>query len=625
MGRNHSWFNSGALLFAAVLMAFAAPAFALSGAAWTTNSQCATVDQNIYLWLTDVYIQGGANNDHSFGLEPGTYWVRVTTPSGVPLGTSDSAVLTVGSDGRATTCLSLWDNLKKASDGSQGYDVSPNAEYKAWVSLSSDFDERESKTDNFRVHNPHILVEQSCTPDVFVGDSIGVTITVTNTGSVTLTNVTVTNSFFGPLALPDSFNGELAPGASYSWTVSCPATASGAFTTTTTASGDDSYFSYTATSATSCQTNVWAPEVSKTAATSYTRTWSWSLLKTANDSDTVTIGPGASAQVCYTVTASATYVDSAWAVSGTITVHNPAPIEASVASVSDSIPSANVTCPGTAPYTIAAGGDLVCTYSASLNGPNGGTNTATAKLTNDAEFSGSADYAFGDPTTVLHANATVADAGISIANADATGSLGWTIAQTPSSMNCSAPGCSFTYCATVTNTSATCDLSSTSSNTATLTADNGSQSASATTNLYTGVCPSVCTLTIGYWKTHAGFTGRNADRVTQYLPKSLGAGGGKTVVVTSAAQAVGLLSMSGDASNGVNKLYAQELAAKLNIAHGSSPTAIASALTAADSFLVLYNAGDWSSLSKTQKNNVNQWMSTFDSYNNGLIGPGHCN
>jgi hypothetical protein len=625
MGRNHSWFVRGTLFFAIAMMAMAAPAFALSGAIFTTNSSCATVDQNIYLWLTDVYLDGGPNNPHAFGLDPGTYWVRVTTPSGVPLGTSDSAIFTVGSDGRATTCLSLWDNLKKASDGSVGYDVSPNAEYKAWVSTSSAFNPSESKTDNFRVHNPHILVEQSCTPDVFVGDSIGVTITVTNTGSVTLTNVTVVNSFFGTLALPDSFNSELAPGASYSWTVSCPATAAGAFTTTTTASGDDAYFSYTATSATSCQTNVWAPAVSKTAATTYTRTWSWSLAKTANDNGTVTIGPGASAQVCYTVTASATYVDSAWAVGGTITVHNPAPIAASVASVSDSIPSANVQCPGSAPYSIAAGDDLVCTYSAALNGPNGGTNTATAKLTNDAEFSGSADYAFGGPTTELHASATVADAGISIANADATGSLGWTIVQAPIAGICAAPGCSFTYCATVTNTSATCDLNSTATNSATLTADNGSQSASASTNLYSGACPSVCTLTIGYWKTHAGFTGRNADRVTPYLPKSLGAGGGKTVVVTTAAQAVGLLSMSGDASNGVNKLYAQELAAKLNIAHGSSPTAIASTLTASDAFLVLYNAGNWASLSKTQKTSVNQWMSTFDSYNNGLIGPGHCN
>ena len=83
--------------------------------------------------------------------------------------------------------------------------------------------------------------------------------------------------------------------------------------------------------------------------------------------------------------------------------------------------------------------------------------------------------------------------------------------------------------------------------------------------------------------------------------------------------------MSGDASNGVNKLYAQELGAKLNIAHGSSSTAINSTLAAADAFLVSYNAADWNSLSKTQKTNVNNWMSTFDSYNNGLVGPGHCN
>src|SRR5262249_19032276 len=150
---------------------------------------------------------------------------------------------------------------------SQGYDVSPNAEYKMWVSTSAAFENNESKTDNFRVHNPHILVEQTCTPDVFVGDPITSTITVTNTGSVTLTNVTVTNSFFGSLSLPDSYNGELAPGASYSWTVSTQATAAGPFATTTNASGYDAYFDYTATSATSCQTNVWAPDVSKSAAT----------------------------------------------------------------------------------------------------------------------------------------------------------------------------------------------------------------------------------------------------------------------------------------------------------------------------------------------------------------------
>jgi hypothetical protein len=83
--------------------------------------------------------------------------------------------------------------------------------------------------------------------------------------------------------------------------------------------------------------------------------------------------------------------------------------------------------------------------------------------------------------------------------------------------------------------------------------------------------------------------------------------------------------MSGDASNGINKLYAQELAAKLNIFRGSSPTAVASTLASADAFLASTNAGDWGALSKTQKTQVNNWASTFDSYNNGLIGPGHCN
>lgn len=609
----------------AVALAFAAPAFALSGAVWTTDSSCSRVDQNIYLWLTDVDLDGGPNNIHAFGLDPGSYWVRVTTPDGTPLGTSSSAVFVVDVDGRAINCLSLWDNLTKASDGSQGYDVSRNAEYKVWVSLSADFKEPESKTDNFRVHDPHIVVEQSCTPDVFVGDTIGVTITVKNSGSVTLTNVTVTNSFFGALALPDSYGGALAPGASYSWSVSSPAATAGTFDTTTTASGDDARFSYTATSTTNCPTKVWPLEVSKTAVTRYTRDWSWTVSKTANDAGSVTIARGAQAPVCYTVSAAATSRDSGWSVSGTITVHNPAPIAASAGSVSDSIPSAVLSCSGSAPYSIAAGGDLVCTYNASLNGPNGGTNTATAALTNGSAFSGSAAYAFGDPTTVLHAAATLADGGIAITNADSTGALGWTIAQTPASMICAAPGCSFTFCATVTNTSAACDLTATSKNTATLTTDIGTMSTSASTSLDTGACPGGCTLTIGYWKTHAGFTGRNADRVTPYLPKLLGSGGGKTVTVTTASQALALLSMSGDASNGVNKLYAQELAAKLNIAHGFSPAAVASTLTASDAFLALDNSGDWSSLNKTQKNNVNQWMTSLDSYNNGLIGPGHCN
>ena len=134
-----------------------------------------------------------------------------------------------------------------------------------------------------------------------------------------------------------------------------------------------------------------------------------------------------------------------------------------------------------------------------------------------------------------------------------------------------------------------------------------------------------CSFTIGYWKTHAGFTGNNPDVVTQFLPIDLGtSGGAKTLTVSTASQAVSVLSFFGNASNGINKLYAQLLGAKLNIANGADGSAIASTISAADAFLATHDSADWSSLTKAEKQQVLAWMETLDDYNNGLIGPGHC-
>ncbi|HEX9106798.1 MAG TPA: hypothetical protein VF832_06215 [Longimicrobiales bacterium] len=145
----------------------------------------------------------------------------------------------------------------------------------------------------------------------------------------------------------------------------------------------------------------------------------------------------------------------------------------------------------------------------------------------------------------------------------------------------------------------------------------------AKATFYMSVTPSACgTLTIGYWKTHAGL-GPQADAVTPLLPIWLGtSGGAKSVDVTTAAQAVFLLSNSGQASNPVNRLYAQLLAAKLNIASGVDGSAVATVIAAADTFLAQYD--NTSSLTKAQIQMVNGWQTTLDNYNNGLIGPGHC-
>jgi hypothetical protein len=133
-----------------------------------------------------------------------------------------------------------------------------------------------------------------------------------------------------------------------------------------------------------------------------------------------------------------------------------------------------------------------------------------------------------------------------------------------------------------------------------------------------------CTRTIGYWKNHAGF-GPQADVVTPLLPRWLGtSGGAKSVHVTTAALAVALLDKSGDASNGINKLYAQLLAAKLNIANGASGSAVLQTITQADLFLATHAAGDWNALSSAQRQQVLTWAATLDDYNNGKIGPAHC-
>lgn len=185
-----------------------------------------------------------------------------------------------------------------------------------------------------------------------------------------------------------------------------------------------------------------------------------------------------------------------------------------------------------------------------------------------------------------------------------------------------------TFTKTVFNGSAMCDTYYDLDNEVTLEEiDTGQlRTDSATVSIYTCPCGYGCTLTIGYWKTHAGFHGNNPDRVTEHLPIWLGdAGGTKSIQVTTAAQAVEILSMDfGHASNGITKLYAQLLGAKLNISRGADDSAVASVIAEADAFLAMYDWQDWGSLSKSQRQVILGWMSTLDDYNNGDIGPGHC-
>ena len=129
----------------------------LTGAIFTTDSTCTDVNVNIYDNKEDVYIDGGPSHPGSAGLPDGSYCVQVTDPSGqTVLGKSDPAAVTVVG-GEFVQCYQLTSILKTGSSGFTvpGYDDTPNpgGEYKVWVSTDCNFDNNNSKTDNFQVRN----------------------------------------------------------------------------------------------------------------------------------------------------------------------------------------------------------------------------------------------------------------------------------------------------------------------------------------------------------------------------------------------------------------------------------------------------------------------------------------
>ncbi|HEY1014091.1 MAG TPA: hypothetical protein VGE07_15370 [Herpetosiphonaceae bacterium] len=354
--------------------------------------------------------------------------------------------------------------------------------------------------------------------------------------------------------------------------------------------------------------------VSKTAATSFARAWAWTVDKTGSVSN-LTLETGASAPVDYTVRVDAAPRDSGFGVAGVITIANPHPTRAAqltgVADLIDGTVAATVSCPA---LSVPAGGSLQCSYSAALPDAAQRLNRATATLRNTSfaatgaatpagatGFSGTAPVVFGAPGSETDECVAVTD--------DRYGSLGAVCAA-------AAPK-TFSYRLNV-GPYATCGAYS-YPNTASIRAnDTGAAASDTWTVAVTVRCGDVgCTRTIGYWKNHR-------EVLARYLPVTLGAPGGRdSVRVTTVDQAVAILNDGG--SNGIKKLQAQLLATKLNLAAGADGAQVTAAIAEADAFLATHAASTWTGLSKAEQNQVLRWKDIFDNFNNGRIGPPHCN
>jgi len=135
-----------------------------------------------------------------------------------------------------------------------------------------------------------------------------------------------------------------------------------------------------------------------------------------------------------------------------------------------------------------------------------------------------------------------------------------------------------------------------------------------------------CTYGKGFWKNHTGM-GPQPDLVTDLLPIWLGdEDDSSSMEVTTAEMAYNILQQHeyGHPSNGITKLYAHLLAAKLNIANGADDEDIAQTIMDADAFLGDYSWEHWGDLTHDQRQMVNDWKGMLEDYNEGVIGPGSC-
>jgi hypothetical protein len=364
----------------------------------------------------------------------------------------------------------------------------------------------------------------------------------------------------------------------------------------------------------------------KDADTSYTRTWSWTIDKTG-DQTTLTLSPGQTFLVNYQVEVDATFIDSDWAATGTITIENLLTDRVlTVNSVSDIISpdiAATVECEEDLPYDIPVGETLECSYSASLPDATQRLNTAYigveyATVTCDSEGctpdggtertsnNPTADVTFGDPTTEVDECIDVTD--------DKYGDLGTVCAaDAPKTFEYTLDVGPYDVCGNDEFTNCASFVTTDDDN------DTGATGQDCWTVDVIVPCPG-CTLTPGYWKTHSTYGPAAHPDDTWYLLSALGP---DTPFFSSGQTYYQVLWTNPQGGNAYYILAHAYIAAELNQLNGASSTAeVDAAMSWAKTFFNTYTPT--STLSRSVRNNAIANAAILDNYNNGLIGPGHC-
>ena len=394
--------------------------------------------------------------------------------------------------------------------------------------------------------------------------------------------------------------------------------------------GEDNTYNNTATiretgqsDSASVTVNCYELEVNKDASTSFDRTYKWSIDKSA-DQSSLTLSPGQQYLVNYSIVVDVTgYTDSNWATNGNIQVHNPAPMAATLNSVTDIISGfggVSVSCGVSFPYPLASDETLNCTYSSSLPDASDRTNTATANLQNydydkdgvatadgTTDFSGSANILFSSATITEY------DTCIDVSDTMFGDIIGETcVANVPATFTYSHWVGPYAVCGdyTVDNTASfvTKDTEAT-----------GSDDWTVDVNV---PCAGGCTLTQGYWKTHSDYGPAPYDDTWALLPY------GPDTIFFLSGQTWYQVFWTPPAGNAYYNLAHQYMAAMLNILNGADSSSVNATLNQASNLFDVYSPDQVASM-KGKTGNATRTIfinlaSTLDKFNNGLKGPEHC-
>lgn len=340
-------------------------------------------------------------------------------------------------------------------------------------------------------------------------------------------------------------------------------------------------------------------DVTKTAQTSFDRTYGWTVAKTANPTSVV-LSTGQVQGVAYKVVATRDEgVDSNWAVGGTVTLTNRWPVAAGVTSLTDILSDGTVAkldCPTT---VVPAKGSLQCTYSAPVSSGAAGVNTASASVSfagKNRTAEGTAPYAFGAPTVESDKCATITDS--------LKGDLGQT---------CESKTYDYTLQVGPYDTPGDHKVV----NTATLvTKDTGTTTDStATVDVQVPSLNSGCTLTQGYWKTHSDQGPAPYDDAW----KKLGDLEEETPFYASGQTWLQVFNTS-PKGNAYYILAVQYMAATLNVANGASATPEVTKAIADAKAIFEVSTGT----AVADANTAKSLATVLAAYNEGKVGPGHC-